>query len=771
MKVESLTKNTQRAILALGVLCLFLILFFNQMLLCKEIFELTPIKINFNGYVVSKNNIIVYGDNGTYLLSNDKGKSWSQRRLNSFKNILDVKNFQDTLWGILEGNYFIVSYDGGLDWEIYKIDFSDDEFVSRLLIDDNYIFLRGRKTIYKLDRNLRIVSSITSDTLQINLNDYYYYTQDFPSRSFLNVNNSHLQFFLFNNKILVNVEKLLEGDKTKNNKVVIVDKELTKIEPLKLSERIPFKVDSLLLIIDWIGKYKGKDVVSVSNHLFFVDSTLENFSYFFKNQSFMNYVTPTGKLNTSLPTNFFGVNWKTLFIYSDVLYGIFTQNKDNNNPINKFILKRYFDGDGSDTFLTIGNYFLDIYQYSYFYRKSSQDSGSFTRFDGIFYPFVYSTFSFQTPPLCFDSVLVFPWLRKFLIVSTNLGNSWKLVTALSGKPKYILSDTFLVFTNEIPIACDINTSRDCVFWSPLIYYDSLTGKKSSTFSNLYDLQIFYLDSTGFGFATGNADYGYQNFGGFFMVTYDFWKTFQIRASNYLTSQLGTGQKPRVISNLCRLGDSILFVLNDTSRSRKDFYINQVWIGDTNLSKIFLYGDTSYSGLFTYPFDTTSLMAVIYIMPKNISEFDAICLVNDSLDIKKVLFEIRRIYDKGRKWITLHRLEDFGQINQIFELNKDTIFIAFKYPDKICLYDRIHNKLQWIWEPKTSGLNPLLMVISDRFYIVGRGLFLENTDRSDLTQWRQGEWDYGKPNFESVIFKGNVAIAGLSDSLRPFNYYK
>ncbi len=49
--------------------------------------------------------------------------------------------------------------------------------------------------------------------------------------------------------------------------------------------------------------------------------------------------------------------------------------------------------------------------------------------------------------------------------------------------------------------------------------------------------------------------------------------------------------------------------------------------------------------------------------------------------------------------------------------------------------------------------------------------MENTDRSDLTQWREGKWDYGKPNFESVIFKGNVAIAGLSDSLRPFNYYK
>jgi hypothetical protein len=64
-----------------------------------------------------------------------------------------------------------------------------------------------------------------------------------------------------------------------------------------------------------------------------------------------------------------------------------------------------------------------------------------------------------------------------------------------------------------------------------------------------------------------------------------------------------------------------------------------------------------------------------------------------------------------------------------------------------------------------------MYLSGKWYLVGNNLFLENTDRNDLTKWTESPWDFGRPSFESVIFKGNVAIAKLSDSLRQTNYYR
>jgi len=183
------------------------------------------------------------------------------------------------------------------------------------------------------------------------------------------------------------------------------------------------------------------------------------------------------------------------------------------------------------------------------------------------------------------------------------------------------------------------------------------------------------------------------------------------------------------------------------------------------------GDTSLRKFRTVLRDTTSFSAVIYIMPRTVGDFDAICIVSDTTDTTRTTFEIRRTQDTGRTWTVLHRIDNWGQISQIYELNKDSIFITLKFPDRVYLYDRIQDKLQLLWKSDSGDYRPLLMMLSGKFYLVGRGLYLENPDRNDLTRWWKGHWDYGKPNFESVIFRGNVAIAGLSDSLRPFNYYK
>ncbi|MFN3270921.1 MAG: hypothetical protein ACK42G_10055, partial [Candidatus Kapaibacteriota bacterium] len=142
-------------------------------------------------------------------------------------------------------------------------------------------------------------------------------------------------------------------------------------------------------------------------------------------------------------------------------------------------------------------------------------------------------------------------------------------------------------------------------------------------------------------------------------------------------------------------------------------------------------------------DTISKGIILHILKDdstNIGKFTSIFLIFDSTSLFNRVLEIRRTLDTGHTWEKILILKNVGKVNQIYEHNPDSVFITFKEPDKVYLYDRTRDTLQLLWQPETDdGQNPLLMVISDRFYIVGKGLFLENTDRSDLTQWREGKW--------------------------------
>jgi hypothetical protein len=150
------------------VLVIFIAFLVNNFAFCFD-FDLLPLKTNFNGAIAGKRNIIVYGDYGLYFLSTDGGKSWSQKDIGIFKHIYNMSAYNDTLWGITEGNYLIYSPDEGLSWHTFPIDVDTDEIIINFLIIDDFFYFRGNRTIYKFDRNLKLISQITSDTLFLNL--------------------------------------------------------------------------------------------------------------------------------------------------------------------------------------------------------------------------------------------------------------------------------------------------------------------------------------------------------------------------------------------------------------------------------------------------------------------------------------------------------------------------------------------------------------------------------------------------------------------------
>ncbi len=173
-----------------------------------------------------------------------------------------------------------------------------------------------------------------------------------------------------------------------------------------------------------------------------------------------------------------------------------------------------------------------------------------------------------------------------------------------------------------------------------------------------------------------------------------------------------------------MGDKFFFTKSDT--------ISQWWnIGYRTFA---CYLDTSFEEYNELHVDT--LAATFHIIPESLSEFIAFCYVNNPDEYNDYTFEVRKylLKDSNFTFTTLHKINSKIAINQIYEHNRDSIFITFKQPDQLYLYYRTRDTLQLLWAPENDEWrNPLLMLISDRFYLVGRELFLENINRNDLTQ--------------------------------------
>lgn len=79
-------------------------------------YDLTRVSSNFNGSAFNDEHIVVYGDAGVLLISNDRGNNWDQIDLNDSLNIVDMVAIDNDFYAISDNRYLIRSKDNIRNW-------------------------------------------------------------------------------------------------------------------------------------------------------------------------------------------------------------------------------------------------------------------------------------------------------------------------------------------------------------------------------------------------------------------------------------------------------------------------------------------------------------------------------------------------------------------------------------------------------------------------------------------------------------------------------
>ncbi|MGB9772330.1 MAG: WD40/YVTN/BNR-like repeat-containing protein, partial [Candidatus Kapaibacteriota bacterium] len=672
-------------------------------------FELTNLRNGFFGSIIIDSTILVYGDYGTIFKSTDLGRKWRTEFIGRYERIYHIENFNDTLWGILENTSVIRSYDKGKTWEIFDINMPHKEHFYWILVDSNYLYIRCDSSLLKLDKSCNIEKIITDTLLKVTISNYQSnalivspISQPYPQKI----------YFVFD-KLVIPIWGIWDS-------FCVLDKNFDNLNLVSIKDKIPKQEGENYLILYDIINFDKKYTFQFHPryNLYTTDPTFSDWKLFFKDSSFLNY---TFEDSLRRWKNYYRLMAGSFFTDFVSLYGVSKEMIVYNVPYSngaykplylKFFIKEY-RSEPFDTFVVIGNYFKDIYlaneKYYYYGKVLGREiiTASLSK-PNVSISENLAVFTSNNPNSSITQT-------KFVLLSRNRFSDWELVNLVQGKPFYILNDSTFFFVNDIEIYRTFDAGN--TFKPFESYIEGDTDIVIPGHFNIKEIRQMFVDTSGKGVLLGYPSNPFPT------KTYNFFQNIEKKVSipYYQSLRSSSYFSP---SNISFVDNKFLFSFFDTSQVNFRYFI--------------YVGDSSFRHFDQIVFD--SMFAPMYISPHFVNEFIALGLGknNDSIS-----FEIRYTNDTGHTWRTQVRLDGFRQINQIYEHNRDSIFIVFNNPDKIFLYERKKNNLQQIWQNEESGLNPLLMVISDRFYIVGRGLFLENTDRSDLTQWRQGEWDYGK----------------------------
>ncbi|MGB9853173.1 MAG: WD40/YVTN/BNR-like repeat-containing protein, partial [Candidatus Kapaibacteriota bacterium] len=685
-------------------LLIFALLFF---LMAKGLlsfdYELMPLRISFNGAVNVNNHIIVYGDFGSYLISTDLGRSWQQKFIGVFDEIRSMANLNDTLFGCTYNGYFIISIDRGLNWILNKVEIESGEKFLKILATNEGIYVRGIRTIYKLDRRGKIIKRVTSGILEPTRNNFIEGDPDevnIPINRYFNDD-----MYLFEDKIIMNSDSF--GD----SGFVAMNVNLDSIQKVVLINKIrPWKdkYPQLVKVLDYGNQ---KLFVLKSANIYTTDSIFSKFNYFYKDTLFMNFDTTYDAykhwLVYGFPQFYFTAK-DSLFIgrwYDSTKYDTIKKPDGSSNyfPYYQFRLYsvRKYIPTPKDTFVIHGNPFYDVYNASFYFK------GNFE------YPALLRRI--ETPSLVInDSIWIYVHRKRFLLITADKGYSWKLISYLSGLPYLILNDTTYFFVMQGEGVTEINRTSD----------GGITFLPSKTFLEgykqridmpwFYSLIYFYLDSTGTGFLKGLFRTEYAKYANLIYKTYNFWETYScIPDSINLPVGNFRARWNCYSSNIVKFDDSYLLASScDPVDATSPFSYN------------FLLLDSSLT--FEKTWISGSHSRIYHIMPSNSpAQFIYFAFVNDSTFPQIGWFEIRSTVDTGKSYIRLHKIVDFGEkIVQFYQHNTDSVFFTTSKADRLYLYDRKSNELKILWSSENGDFEPKLMVISDRFYIVGRGLFLE-----------------------------------------------
>ncbi len=699
-----------------------------------ETFNLMPLKIHYFGTVAAGNYIIAYGTNGSGLESMDGGKTWKHRYIHEYGEIRKIVNANDTLFGILNPDILLKSVDKGKTWLKTKFETGEDNIFVNILASGDFVYIRTQQSIFRFDKNYNLINEF-SDTLIFSEESYdpFSYPKELPGRydnTFIGVcNNDIIAALSYKySSFLVLSPDLIES------RVVTLNDKMSITNPATYDLRNIFSI-------------YGEPVFNITDHLYKPDADYQNWTYFFADTLYMN----SADENYNIYHNY--VLRNTFFAFDEMLYA--------NDYINDTTFEFYSDyaiyqysPTPADTFLITGNKFINHYHSLYNYG----------------YPLVFKTSIYkkirERNNVCGNKTVLSAGIENTLLKAENLGESWELVSSNSGMPAFIWNDSTYSFRkneyysdnnfNEIntsynygntfqPTKMTTTNPEDTV---PFLKYESLTNPCSQ-----------YFNKDGSGFILGYKSWMNYPCGNIF-YTNNYGQSFYPHTLTPF-NQCGNPAE-RNMTNICKSGSKYLFCAYlDNPLSTNYTYIFDENIFEETNPEVKLNCDIAV---------TDSLCYVHYVLADNFDSFLKFCSTKEQSQNYFSAFEVLEATDSGRVRKSIYKIDEWLEFSQIYELNKDSVFFAATYPARILMYDRKRNTFDNLYE--NAELDSIFfMELSGKFYILGEELFLENTDRNDLTKWEDAPWDYGRPTFSSVICKGNVALVGLSDSLRPFNYYR
>ncbi len=672
--------------------------------------EIMPVKINFHGAVSSGTNLIGYGDFGTILLSTNRGRSWEQKTITPNGDIRQMLDINDTLWAMTDNGYILLSYDNGLNWKNNKLENEFDDKFYNFCVNKNSIYIRTKNKVLRFDKKFNFLDEYTDSLLNYENNDWPYSITTYHAYRLIETSG---------NKIILSVNTDNTG------KLLVLSENLKKIRVVELNQYIGHK--------EWLYEcrekflYKDREVWQIGTRLYYSNDDFTEWTYIFPDSTIGDYFSDRS------------LNSFTFNIIDDNIYVSYKEPS--------VIVKR---GTGT----SIQNYNIGI-------KKYNETNNSFENIGGMFENDYYTIYpvtdqqdgisgvcSINKLLVHEDSVFVLVGANKTLLQSTDKGKNWELISYLSGTPRLTIKDSDIYYINSGYLKNELNISHDKgqTFQPAKYKFVSSTGYLQ-TFSSILS---FYLDVSGYGFVLGNNK---RNSSKNIMKTSDGAKSFEFLSDDgpYVFEDNMEN------TNICHLQDKYIFALtyHYMDYDRYYNYLFQIDSGNNTIKNITI--------------DSNNIFR--YIIGESPERYQALVSTNLDEDYDNRNFEIWETIDSGKTFTSIHSMKQDFEIHDIFRHNSDTIFISTLNENNVFLYDRTRKKFELIFSDNSKIYNNLqLITIGNKFYILGDGIFLENTDKNDLTQWKTIEWNYGKPHFYSVISGKNIFIAEFEDDLYDKNYY-
>lgn len=113
--------------------------------------DYTRVTCNFSGSVSKGNVLLVYGDGGIILRSNDGGTNWERINLSDSLNIIGMVALGSNFVGLCSSKYAILSSDGGKNWQLQNL--GDNQFY-QLLSKDNKLYALLNGKVWVMNQNL-----------------------------------------------------------------------------------------------------------------------------------------------------------------------------------------------------------------------------------------------------------------------------------------------------------------------------------------------------------------------------------------------------------------------------------------------------------------------------------------------------------------------------------------------------------------------------------------------------------------------------------------